>query len=112
MSEELEERVGLKIDNLIGDHYAEGADRAKLSEIAAKAAIAECFKWQPIETAPKNGVPVLLKCGLVDRLYIGFNVGDGWIQRGSRHVDRPPTHWMPLPSPPQPSSGAETDDQA
>lgn len=61
-------------------------------------------EWRPIETAPK-GDRVLLKSGLNDRILIGFNVGDGWIESGSRHMSYPPTHWMPLPTPPQGEDG-------
>lgn len=66
--------------------------------ISSDSRSAESRVWRNMDHAPRDGTSILLKCGLVDRLYIGFNVGDGWIERGSRHVDRPPTHWMPLPS--------------
>ena len=68
--------------------------------IASETRPAGSQAWRSLDSAPKDGTSILLKSGLVDRLYIGFNVGDGWIERGSRHVDRPPTHWMPLPSMP------------
>lgn len=67
-------------------------------------------EWQPIETAPKDGIEVLLWCpaegtqpgyhdigfwdpGSTDRVEawrdaVGMCVGD-------------PTHWQPLPEPPQ-----------
>lgn len=71
--------------------------------------------WQPIETAPKDGVNVLL--------LVGGKVDIGWWRQGSHALrakpvpcwryrrslsvtyDRahPPTHWMPLPEPPNPT---------
>jgi len=76
------------------------------------------MKWQPIETAPKDGTGFLVNTDyVVDGVsMVRFSEGrmvsvfDGkpWLE----HID-PPTHWMPLPEPP---SGATTarasDDQA
>lgn len=69
--------------------------------------------WQPIETAPKDGTPILVwdesmgyynahSHGQDDRRYaIGYwrtKSGKGW---GNRNTSRPePTHWQPLPDPP------------
>jgi hypothetical protein len=61
--------------------------------------------WHPIETAPKDGAPVLVsrKFGgiVVARVKHGWNTwttipGDYGIE---------PTHWMPLPLPPIRDSG-------
>lgn len=67
-------------------------------------------EWQPIETAPKDGSPVLLG-----------SEGGGWVEQGYYEADTPsrggwymtnthwtdatdgeihPSAWMPLPSPP------------
>jgi hypothetical protein len=78
-------------------------------------------EWQPIETAPKDGTPVLIaECSaLIDgrpHWYIDTAVNfyeldvrekDVWREReGSDVVCDSPTHWMPLPAPP--SGGATT----
>ena len=69
--------------------------------------------WQPIETAPQDGTDVL-----VCRTYphscaeyaVAHNYGDGsgWRDMGDIGLagmtvddDNQPTHWMPLPAPPQ-----------
>lgn len=84
-------------------------------------------EWQPIETAPQDGKPVLLHardCGYAHRgcdvqigfylgmsygqLYIGGEEWTGWLSmstyedRGDeQHTRLTPTHWMPLPTPPE-----------
>jgi hypothetical protein len=62
-------------------------------------------EWQPIETAPKDGTRILIfgarECYGGD--YISLAYWDHW-WRGDYdepvYVDEP-THWMPLPPPPQ-----------
>lgn len=76
-------------------------------------------QWQPIETAPKDGE----KTRLSDKTRIlgfdgeeccviywseGYTFPDGWISVSSSfdcdhgHLDYfEPTHWMPLPAPPE-----------
>lgn len=57
--------------------------------------------WQPIDTAPKDGRKVL--CGRAAvRPYIGlWDSGNSeWIESGGYALARDPTHWMPLPLPP------------
>lgn len=66
------------------------------------------MKWQPIETAPKDGTAILIwqpdkKKGLSqddNRYAIGYwRVAEGgWGNRNSAEVN--PSHWMPLPEPP------------
>jgi hypothetical protein len=65
--------------------------------------------WQPIETAPKDGTLILLAniedihdpwvvCGQ-------WNKGAGWYNQfacaGNGDCKIRPTHWMPLPPPPE-----------
>lgn len=87
---------------------------------ALKAHIAELEAergWQPIETAPKDGARVLLaKFGWAEdmegnneyRLF--FSVSGSWWTERDYWTDGlekliPPTHWMPLPAPPQDTEG-------
>ena len=75
--------------------------------------------WQPIETAPKDETTVLLAGGIIPGQYVG---GEGWPDEivaasfdgfdweivsydygaGSVRYENP-THWQPLPEPPQSS---------
>jgi hypothetical protein len=73
-------------------------------------------EWQPIESAPKDGTRILFALPYV---WCGYWRGSrpvgmpdyrwdeswiGWTREAFE--DRPlnPTHWMPLPEPPNPSS--------
>lgn len=69
-----------------------------------------CKSWQPIETAPKDGTPVLLlspsfqpgdygniKGGLVWVSGGWRNLGNGW---RNDYGKEDPTYWMPLPEAP------------
>ena len=77
-------------------------------------------EWKPIETAPKNGRLIWLGCGRFMRLGCWINgeehenfgtIGGGWKDyiamegrqtfTGLRFM---PTHWMALPSPPDPDA--------
>jgi hypothetical protein len=69
--------------------------------------------WQPIETAPKDGTTVLLFDPANEEIERGVDVGFfhggvfEWLW--SRDAcNGNPTHWMPLPAPPQESSREET----
>jgi len=65
------------------------------------------MNWQPIETAPKTGVGILVyqpwKSGY-DEIMIG-HYANGWVRSETSSYDEldkiHPTHWMPLPEPPQ-----------
>ena len=57
--------------------------------------------WQPIETAPKDGLGVLLRSArgrIADGAWIAAtsSVG-GWAWA---YINQEPTHWRPLPKPP------------
>lgn len=55
--------------------------------------------WQPIETAPKDGENILLGINLGYLMYAqsSFWLADKWADWDWRK----PTHWMPLPEPPE-----------
>ncbi len=78
-------------------------DAALMAEAAARIAELEAevarFRWQPIETAPKDGTELLL-LDKADQPWIGF-----WNKRTSMWDDgdfrdnlKGLTNWMPLPS--------------
>jgi hypothetical protein len=64
--------------------------------------------WQPIETAPKDGTPILITRPTEWQCEEGWHVvrwDDDWWQVHDGKFDCPlrgpdPTHWMPLPVPP------------
>lgn len=61
-------------------------------------------QWQPIETAPKD-VPILAAWasdGGVHIVYWSDSYGGGWIGHYPETIE--PTHWMPLPAPPEAAS--------
>jgi hypothetical protein len=64
--------------------------------------------WQPIATAPKTSKAILVHCSSRHNTYVasygkvgGFLRVDGWrhFGGGGDMMERP-THWMPLPPPP------------
>lgn len=60
------------------------------------------MNWQPIETAPKDGEYILVYAGRVTVAW--FSDGewlDGMNHDGYEHETHSPTHWMPLPPPPE-----------
>ena len=62
-------------------------------------------EWQPIETAPDDGYPVLLWYANYDGMIQGWwfsspkGIDDGWETIIGTIGN--PTHWMPLPDPPE-----------
>lgn len=66
------------------------------------------MNWQPIETAPKvhNGAPILIydpsNAGEPDAIYVVcYRYGEWEEAGGETYSTFHPTHWMPLPEPPQ-----------
>jgi len=66
-------------------------------------------EWQHISTAPKDGTPILVFRPTADDDCIRRVGMDYWMTRGTyykecwAHSNAPdqPTHWMPLPKPPE-----------
>lgn len=67
-------------------------------------------EWQSIETAPRDGTPVLLFLPDGNRGLSGCKVGEWWgcwWTNGGPNAGRDmdgwdsATHWMPLPEPPE-----------
>jgi hypothetical protein len=56
-------------------------------------------EWQPIETAPRGGEPILLWSD-DQGVCIGCHSGDVWWDNLYEPWRFEPTHWMPLPEPP------------
>jgi hypothetical protein len=71
--------------------------------------------WRPIETAPKNGKPILISGGTFyydaststtpmdfEGVAIAYWDVDGWnVKEYDGEYWHQPTHWMPLPPPPE-----------
>jgi len=59
----------------------------------------QCFedaqpKWQPIETAPKDGFHIQLYRPEIQ--FVGYWADAGWCMQGCKSIDPAPTHWKPL----------------
>lgn len=63
-------------------------------------------EWQPIETAPKDGTRILVWPYWSDgtpevvKWVKMRRVPDRWEVHGGTFLNSQPTHWMPLPDPP------------
>lgn len=94
---------------------------ALLDEIDALRAELQAWQWQPIETAPKDGTRVLLWIEWSDVPVVGEFSHDRWWADTEHHEvscgaycyggsvssdkNMKPTHWHPLPLPPDPPQG-------
>jgi hypothetical protein len=80
--------------------YLLGARPEIVSTLRALLAALAGDGWQPIETAPKDGAAILIYHQRADAQGVAVPVIGGWfIPRGG--PVKSPTHWMPLPEPPQ-----------
>lgn len=87
-------------------HLAQVRDMARQQ---ARAAIAAADQWRPIETAPTQ--KIILLFAVTDqtmnppnwKMATGFWTPSGWWWDGRqlKDYDHQPTHWMPLPQPPE-----------
>ena len=61
------------------------------------------MKWQPLETAPKDGTEILVytKCGSFYVVSYDDVFSAPWRVRNDEGIsEAAPTHWMPLPDAP------------
>ena len=78
--------------------------QTKAGELQSKL---DAVRWQPIETAPKDGTAILVNTGYAHDAwqYVTAHYrNDLWVACCSSSIVRP-THWMPLPEPPQALNG-------
>lgn len=74
----------------------------------------EILEWQPIETAPKDGTPILISSANWRTAWRGYyrsaqtepedrvvRFGEGWTRDNYADINLIATHWMPLPEPPK-----------
>ena len=59
-------------------------------------------EWQPIETAPKDGTPVLVHDEGAIEIATWDSDSDAWRDCSGHKMWPSPQHWMPLPDPPAP----------
>lgn len=83
------------------------ADPLRLHSIFDEAIKKAAGQWQPIETAPKDGLVMLLyPCGMFGTVSpdVGYWDRDkgyeAWRTLDGERIEPMPTHWMPLPDPP------------
>jgi len=79
-----------------------------VNELAELKAKLDKAKWQPIESAPRDGTPVDLWMAATNEYdaYLipncSYDVDDElWFEGELVEVDGTPTHWMPLPDAPE-----------
>ncbi len=97
--------------------YMHGADDIDATEACAHLEVVRLYSapaapapaWQPIETAPKNCVDVLLNIPGRQPVVAAFYRG-GWapVDLGGNHLRGTPTHWMPLPEAPAIAASKES----
>jgi hypothetical protein len=73
----------------------------------ASSVVADHPPWQLIESAPKTSRSRLVWCPELQNTYLVYWVYNGWHHFGGMFepLDETPTHWMPLPAPPEQTNG-------
>ena len=61
------------------------------------------MKWQPIETAPKDGYDYLVYNSVSEECFVAYRYGGvgSWYFSDRHALKDEPSHWMPLPKPPK-----------
>lgn len=106
MSEEAVKKAMAAAEDAFDETISEWGDDAGERAIAAAIAAYEAALWQPIETAPRDGTPILLVCkedgDVIEAHYTPDEGGDPcWYLDGMAYPTRLFTHWRPLPKPPE-----------
>lgn len=56
----------------------------------------EKLTWKPIETAPRDGARILIRCEFYNTCFIAFYNNNKWESDDSNRRIKP-THWLPIP---------------
>ena len=84
-------------------HYTTGWNAFREAMLAAPTPPVSEDRWQPIETAPKDGSDVLLAGKRREDIASGYWLQSAYAGNGAwiwPFVHKDPTHWMPLPKAP------------
>jgi hypothetical protein len=76
-----------------------------LSRVLTEAADALDARWQTMESAPRNGTPILVwpdEIGDVTVALAFSDYPDWWVPSGGGDGRLAPTHWARIPDPPTP----------
>lgn len=83
----------------LGDHSEKDAVTRAYAWAGWQAASAtKVDRWQPIESAPKDGTRVLVWDG--EEWLARWQAYNGGYWDADEYISENPTHWMPLPAPP------------
>lgn len=100
-----------KADEWIHGGWSEDHDHKTTRYIRADLATPD--EWLPIESAPKDGVVILLSteatiaAGYFEPGSTAFGIAAHWRNSCRDKLSFTPTHWKPLPAPPQAISATE-----
>lgn len=109
----LEEMAGeverLRIEKVAGGHAESVPEEVESFSRTPAADPAPVCEWKPIETAPKDGTEFIVfrdDAGVFAARYVEPSNDDGEMFLASMYGedltgDMMPTHWMPLPPPPE-----------
>lgn len=100
---DMRERVKAALQNKRSELIAKPL--AQILDDLADAAIAEAFKWMPIETAPKDGRLIVSYHRPFPIAVWYSSTMQGWVDGSldmyDEYIVYSPTHWMPIESYPE-----------